>query len=67
MHAQQTASWEANARQLATLSSRLQPAQTQLEQQLNTLNMPDFSQDHLVLDQALATKVIEFQHTQKTT
>ena len=66
MHAQQTASWEANARQLATLSSRLQPAQTQLEQQLNTLNIPfDFSQDHLVLDQALATKVIEFQHTQK--
>ncbi|MFH7765134.1 AAA family ATPase [Acinetobacter sp. BSP-28] len=66
MNAQQTASWEANARQLATLSSQLQPAQTQLEQQLNTLDIPfDFSQDHLVLDQALATKVIEFQHTQK--
>ncbi|WP_166171157.1 SbcC/MukB-like Walker B domain-containing protein [Acinetobacter sp. SA01] len=66
MYAQQIASSEANARQLATLSSRLQPAQTQLEQQLNTLNIPfDFSQDHLVLDQALATKVIEFQHTQK--
>ncbi|CAB1210045.1 AAA family ATPase [Acinetobacter bouvetii] len=66
MYAQQTASWEANTRQLAILSSRLQPAQTQLEQQFNTLNIPfDFSQDHLVLDQAMATKVLEFQHTQK--
>jgi DNA repair protein SbcC/Rad50 len=63
---QQTASLDANKKQLNTLTSQRQQLQTELEQQLSSLNITyDFSQNHELLTQRIQTQKNDIQQAQK--
>jgi DNA repair protein SbcC/Rad50 len=65
-HAQYSASFEANNKQLLTLKAQLQQAQSQIEQQLSILEINfNFSLDHSVITQAIEASIAESQEAQK--
>jgi DNA repair protein SbcC/Rad50 len=66
IYTQQTASLNANAKQLETQSAQLQQARTQFEQHLHLLNISfDFSQDQQMLTHIITTQISDAQHAQK--
>lgn len=65
-HTQHVAALEANRKQLENVTTQLQHAQAQLEQQFNHLNIAvDFSIDHAQLTQAITSRIADTQQTQK--
>lgn len=59
-HAQYSASFATNDKQLLTLKTQLQQSQSQIEQQLSTLEINfNFSLDHSVITQAIEASIAE--------